>query len=265
MKNYSILLICILLLLSCKKESLKNLRAGKEQSIVINNKNANEYKEEKNDISGKWYYEFNSSENELLNRTFEINFVVEEGVLKGQYCAVAKNGNRIDCSEDVKYNISGTVKGNKIAINFYSFLGGKNGEAEIVILNDGSISWKIIKQTDLAENYAPLNCVLKKENSTENFEGLYILNICEDKRFRIKLERVLKDYKFVIYDKNVIISKGQTKIGAINGRNVLKLKNIEASLSGNTMVITNYKNNIKTDKNFSQCDEEYLPFLKTTK
>ena len=162
MKYYTYVLTFIILLTSCDKgnatvSNLKTFQKSSDFFEVINNK-----KQDIN-ITGEWFYELNSSENELLNRTFQINIIVKDGILKGQYCAIAKNGNKIDCSDDEINNLSGEITGDKIKVKFFSFFGGKNGEAKISILNENSINWKITKPVEDGESYAPKYCRLTKK------------------------------------------------------------------------------------------------------
>ena len=88
---------------------------------------------------------------------------MKDGILKGQYWASAKNWNKIDCSDDEINNLSGEITGDKIKVKFFSFFGGKNGEAKISILNENSINWKITKPVEDGESYAPKYCRLTKK------------------------------------------------------------------------------------------------------
>src|SRR6478672_2870500 len=115
----------------------------------------------KKELIGTWEYECHSKENELLNSTFTLQLKIRKGKLFGNYCAVARNGNKIDCSIDEENNLSGKFKGKKNQINFYSFFGAKNGKAVIEIINSKKIKWKIVKAPN-GECYAPNDCVLTK-------------------------------------------------------------------------------------------------------
>lgn len=263
MKLYTYFLTFFILLCSCEKGS----------SIVAKQtpfQNKNDVKTVNNlnhdiNITGEWFYEVNSSENELLNRTFQINITEKNGILKGQYCAIAKNGDKIDCSDEKSNNLSGVIdrdKRDKINIEFSSFFGGKDGKAEITILGENSINWKIIKKVEGGESYAPINCILIKKKDVTNLEGSYLLKSCAAGRFSIKLYKIQQDYNFSVYDKDKIISKGTLGIDNLEKPMQISLGKIGGAFYGDSIVIQNYGNLMNEFNNFTQCDEKYLSFLK---
>ncbi|CAN7757023.1 hypothetical protein [Paraburkholderia hospita] len=96
-------------------------------------------------------------------RTFSIELNAHGNVLKGQYCAVAENGNRTDCDDERNTNIDGVIDrtGQSATVHFSSFFGAKNGKARIAIQND-HLLWHITKNPDDGEFYAPSDAVLDR-------------------------------------------------------------------------------------------------------
>lgn len=112
----------------------------------------------KKNFAGKWHYEFTSETDELLNRTFDLTITDNKGKIKGNYCAVARNGNKIDCSN--VNNISGMILNDTLNVSFSGIFDKKaKGRAEIYFLND-SLVWSIIQSE--GEIYAPKKCTLTK-------------------------------------------------------------------------------------------------------
>ncbi|TWP31078.1 hypothetical protein ETU08_03465 [Apibacter muscae] len=143
-------LFIILFFSSCKK-----INAQKDNSFRY-----------KSELLGEW----ESKEN--LNNTFSINFGEIKGdSIFGQYCAVAREGRKIDCDTDEIFNIKGIIKDNIIKISFTSFFNAKNGKAKIII-TDSLLRWVITKYPE-GESYAPKESTLTKSEKKElNFYSL---------------------------------------------------------------------------------------------
>lgn len=216
-----------------------------------------------NNFNGTWNYEFNSDENELLNRTFELKLSSKKDIIYGQYCAVAKGGRKIDCNDKQIYNISGIIKNDIAYVDFTGFLDKKaKGKAKIYF--DGeSLIWEII--TVDGEIAAPKKAMMKNSklvSNENNIEGLYILETCENSRFKIKIIKQDNIYSFVITDKNKSISKGLVKIENIKKKIYLTFGKIGGISKDNEIQIQNYGNSINEYNHFTQCEEKYLSFIK---
>jgi hypothetical protein len=208
---------------------------------------------EKANFTGKWNYEFSSNENELLNRTFELNLVQKNNIIKGQYCAVARGGGKIDCNDKEINNILGTVKDGIAYLEFTGFYDSKaRGKAKLY-LDNKNLVWEILEVK--GEIYAPKKAVLKKENT---INGVYVLKSCESTRFSIKIDIKNSNYEYLILDKSKIILRGKVLINNTQ----IKLGKIEGVISDNSIVIQNYGNSMNEYVHFTQCDEKYLTFEK---
>jgi hypothetical protein len=89
------------------------------------------------------------------------------GGLKGSYCFITQEGNRIDCdSDDSQENLEGTVdaSGSHATVHFYSFFGAKNGVAELSI-HDGKLHWDVVKAPTGDFFYGPDKAALTKEDA----------------------------------------------------------------------------------------------------
>lgn len=97
------------------------------------------------------------------SRNFSIILKQQRSKLSGQYCAVAENGNRIDCDDDEHPNIHGSVDAEAMtaSVGFSSFFGAENGRA-LLKIDGGRLIWKIIKDPIGGDFYAPKNAVLKR-------------------------------------------------------------------------------------------------------
>jgi hypothetical protein len=226
-----------------------NIETKSINDIVKTN---NKYSEKAN-FSGKWSYEFNSNENELLNRTFELYLVQKNNIIKGQYCAVARGGGKIDCNDKKTNNISGTVKDGVAYVEFTGFYDSKaRGKAKLY-LDSKNLVWEILEVK--GEIYAPKKAVLKSENK---INGVYALKSCESSRFSIKIEIKNSKYEYLILDNSKIILRGK----ALIENRQIKLGKIEGVISDHRIVIQNYGNSMNEYVHFIQCDEKYLTFEK---
>jgi hypothetical protein len=81
--------------------------------------------------------------------------------LEGQYCAVARNGNRVDCDDERNPNLNGTLtaSGDAVIVRFSSFFGAKGGRAELR-KNSGHLIWHILEAPHGGEFWAPKDAIL---------------------------------------------------------------------------------------------------------
>lgn len=135
MKKITVLLLLIIFsFFSCKQKESKSEINNSPVTSVISDLDTQKY-------SGEWTWEENSD-----NSTFSISLKTKSnGEIEGFYCAVARNGNKIDCSPKNELNIKIIQKQkNGYLVSFYSFFMAKGGEAEINIVNN-KLHWKVIK------------------------------------------------------------------------------------------------------------------------
>ncbi|WP_198404824.1 hypothetical protein [Burkholderia ambifaria] len=87
------------------------------------------------------------------------------GNVRGRYCFITQNGNRIDCSPDEEFNIKGRISGdkNKAIVNFYSFFGASDGVAEMTV-NSNRLQWRVIERPKGGDYYGPFRVELLKED-----------------------------------------------------------------------------------------------------
>lgn len=96
--------------------------------------------------------------------TFSLNLTQgsQSNSIDGDYCATARNGNRIDCYEGKEYSFKGIVDGTELKINFIDAYGGGAGVATITYNPDDSIVWKITEKPD-GYYYIPDDAALKRD------------------------------------------------------------------------------------------------------
>jgi len=158
------MLLIFLLLMGCKKSEdiSENKIANKSELKSSEQKKTNE---QNISLEGKWEWIYNPNNNDIPEMLFTLSIQKSnDNEFIAQYCAIAQNGNRIDCSNEKEYNVKGIIKENKIEATFYSFFDNKKTKAnvEILILNKDSIQWQIDKQVNF-EFYAPTKCILTKK------------------------------------------------------------------------------------------------------
>lgn len=100
-------------------------------------------------------------------------------------------------------------------------------------------------------------------NSDQEITGVYVLNSCENSRFKIKIEKKAGEYFFLILDKHKIISKGKVKMQKNDDTVYLTFGKIGGVYSVNKIQIQNYGNSMNEYVHFTQCDEKYLSFIKS--
>ena|ERR1700742_1201813 len=84
--------------------------------------------------------------------------------LDGQYCAVAQNGNRVDCDDERNPNVKGTLttSGDAVIVKFSSFFGATGGRAELR-KSSGHLIWHILEAPHGGEFWAPKDAILDAE------------------------------------------------------------------------------------------------------
>jgi hypothetical protein len=109
-------------------------------------------------FTGQWYWEGAPE-----TKTFSINIRQQGKWLRGRYCAVVQNGNKIDCDQEDVENIYGVVdmNGTSSTVEFTSFFGAENGKATLKIQN-GRLIWRIVRKPIGGYFYAPSEAVLDR-------------------------------------------------------------------------------------------------------
>ena len=151
--NKIILMFVVLSFISCK-EKTTTLNQLNSNYKIISNENVNI-----DNFLGDW--EMNSSKSN--DDTFTLHLSKNSnGNIEGFYCAIAKNGNKIDCSPDKENNIKSIkILADGISLQFESFFGAKNGEVKISLSNK-KLHWKIVKKP-IGEFYCPDDAYLYKK------------------------------------------------------------------------------------------------------
>jgi hypothetical protein len=109
-------------------------------------------------LTGKW--DWSDAPN---SRTFSIEIKQWGKKIEGQYCAVAQNGNRVDCDDERNPNIKGMIDGagRPATVEFSSFFGAQDGKATLT-LEKNRLIWHVIKIPVGGEFYAPNDAVLDR-------------------------------------------------------------------------------------------------------
>lgn len=160
-------ILLLFLLIACKKnENISNENKIVSTDIELKSIEQKTTNEENVPIEGKWEWRNNPNNEDVPDMLFTLSIQKSnDNEFIAQYCAIAQKGNRIDCSNEKEYNVTGIIKGNKIEATFYSFFDNKKTKAnvELIILNKDSIQWQISEQVKF-EFYAPIKCILTKKN-----------------------------------------------------------------------------------------------------
>jgi len=86
----------------------------------------------------------------------------EKGLVKGRYCLIYDNGNRMDCSNDNEDNIHGVLNHQGIALlNFNSWFGEKHGKAEFSVNGDYA-HWHLLSPPVNSDHFFPKDIKLTK-------------------------------------------------------------------------------------------------------
>ena len=177
--NYKNVLIGLIFIisLSCKNNkdeivNKKNVISEYNDSLVVEAKD--QKKDDLKSILGKWTWQSDDK-----SQQFTIDFIkLSNDSVYAKYCAVYNNGDKLDCDFDETINnIKGIVKNRKVfKVKFNSFFNAKNGLAEITIIDNSELKWKIIKDPK-GEFYAPSECILKPKKNLEVKNNDKIINL----------------------------------------------------------------------------------------
>ncbi|WP_454122994.1 hypothetical protein [Kosakonia sp. Marseille-Q7440] len=111
-------------------------------------------------FSGTWQGKDNDAS------TLSLKLTQTGSKVTGTYCYITQGGNRIDCADDDKPNVLGSVKNNVATISFDSNFGAVNGQA-ILKLEGNTLRWAMTKTPVNGEYYAPEHFNLSKEDVPE--------------------------------------------------------------------------------------------------
>lgn len=235
------------LLLNYNCTATNSIKQRLLQSLIQHNNSA---------FNGKWNYSFESNENELLNRTFELELIVNDNSIKGSYCAVAKGGRKIDCNDKKVFNLTGKIKNNIATVNFFGFYDSKSKGVAKIYFSEGKLIWELVSIE--GETAAPKKVEMTKQTNFSELEGNYVLKTCENSRFKINITiNKSEGVVFKIYDKNKIISSGKASIDV--DKKSISFKDINATFNSNSIDVQNSDNK---KIHFTQCREKYLSFIK---
>lgn len=107
-------------------------------------------------FTGRWTWN-----NAPASESFSLDLKQAGKRLDGQYCAVAQNGNRVDCDDERSPNLTGTLttNGEVVIVKFSSFFGAKDGRAELR-KSGGHLIWHILEAPHGGEFWAPKDAIL---------------------------------------------------------------------------------------------------------
>jgi len=108
-------------------------------------------------FSGTWQGKDNNTSTLSLKLTQKGSKVI------GTYCYITQGGNRIDCADEDKPNLLGSVKNNVATIRFDSNFGAVNGQATLT-LEGSTLRWNMTRTPVNGEYYAPEHYNLIKED-----------------------------------------------------------------------------------------------------
>ncbi|SHE77063.1 hypothetical protein [Chryseobacterium vrystaatense] len=160
--RFLLILVCLLgTVVSCKWHDSKDNRLV--NNIVLN---------KESNLPEIWRCK---SEDKIQEFTLKIMRISKDS-LYAQYCAVYNNGQKLDCDFEENINIKAAfdIRKSGYVGDFFSFFNSGKGKC-IIKRIDKSIIWEILEIPN-GEYYAPIKCVLKKMDETEehkkNFKEL---------------------------------------------------------------------------------------------
>lgn len=113
------------------------------------------------DFTGQWSGQ-EKNDNGSLYSTLTLKLKQDNNNITGSYCYITRGGNKIDCPEGDDSNLIGTANGKEALIEFDSSFGGVKGKANLE-LKDNKVLWKLAKDPENGEFYAPKTYALDKE------------------------------------------------------------------------------------------------------
>jgi len=172
----TILITCFLVAVSCKSNTIETRVGDKEvERPELTNEVSEapkievEYEAAQTEvdpfdpdvINGRW------EADEQNGFSFDLRFYVEDGFIKGQYCAINETATRIDCGEmgDEACYVKGPLvrDGGAQIVEVKSCYSGKTGEAELYIVGD-KLQWNLMVEPGKqgVDHFAPLEALLTK-------------------------------------------------------------------------------------------------------
>ncbi|MGD8205538.1 hypothetical protein [Pantoea sp. FN0305] len=121
-------------------------------------------------FTGVWSGEKDDTENQPLS-TLSLDIKQAQQNISGSYCYISRRGARIDCPEEADSNLSGIVQGDSALVEFNSSFGGKGGKAQLTI-NQGVMSWQLLKQPEGGDYTAPDSYILHKDKEISGTNGV---------------------------------------------------------------------------------------------
>ncbi|MDX2002368.1 MAG: hypothetical protein SFW35_08040 [Chitinophagales bacterium] len=106
------------------------------------------------------YKKFTSIESHP-NMDFEIGILDKNGSITGYHCAIADDGNKIDCADENTVSFKGNEHGNIFHVDVKSQFSNAEGKAEIYYLTADTLLW-ILKAKPAEEYYLPDTSILVK-------------------------------------------------------------------------------------------------------
>ncbi len=159
-KFFIALLFLGLSTISCSDPDLNNKTTDNSEGITKKvTKKLYNVSQDKTNLTGHWHWESKSS-------NFDLDIIQNNDSLKGSYCAVAYNGNRIDCNDndsDGYCLISGILQKDKASITFNSaYSEPELKDTAEIIYNpaDKTLLWTWTQKNIVA--YVPKKAVLKQ-------------------------------------------------------------------------------------------------------
>ena len=141
---------------------------------------------------------------------------------------------------------------------------------DISKINEENIESIVFNEINCKKTYKNINCngvkdsnpktKIKKEN--DSISGVYVLESCQNSRFKLVISKKQKQYFYIILDKKKTIEKGKATITKNKEYNSIMLGLIGGIFSGKDIQIQNYGNAMNEFIHFTQCDEKYLTFIK---
>lgn len=171
-------------------------------------------------FTGVWTGEKDDTENQPLS-TLSLDIKQTQQNISGSYCYISRRGARIDCPEEEENNLSGTLQGDSAIVEFNSSFGGKGGKAQLTI-NQGVMSWRLLKKPEDGDYTAPDSYILHKEKEVSGTNGVSKTLLTD--RFAVTIRNSCGDFLQVcdkVYyqgvrnkDNSVLTLTGKTVIDA---------------------------------------------------
>jgi len=120
-------------------------------------------------FTGQWSGQ-EKNDNGSLYSTLTLKLKQNNNNITGIYCYVTRGGNKIDCPDDNDSNLKGTANGKNALIEFDSSFGGVKGKANLE-LKDNKVLWKLIKDPENGDFYAPKTYNLDKDVREGNLKS----------------------------------------------------------------------------------------------